>query len=82
MKYADRRFPVQVQAGTEGPWFFLRFRNRKGGGELAGQGTGVGLSSIRSMMERMGGSIQVEQTGTAFQITLEFPLSQEKKENA
>ena len=34
------------------------------------------------MMERMGGSIQVEQTGTAFQITLEFPLSQEKKENA
>lgn len=82
LKYADRRFPVQVQAGTEGPWFFLRFRNRKGGGELAGQGTGVGLSSLRSMMDRMGGSIQVEQTGTAFQITLEFPLSQEKKENA
>lgn len=82
LKYADRRFPVQVQAGTEGPWFFLRFRNRKGGGELAGQGTGVGLSSLRSMMDRMGGSIQVEQTGTAFQITLEIPLSQEKKENA
>ena len=34
------------------------------------------------MMERMGGSIQVEQTVTAFQITLEFPLSHEKKENA
>lgn len=76
LKYAGRKEPIQVQAQEEENTLVLFFRNSLKEREDVTEGTCVGLSSVQAMMEKMGGSSHAEQTGTAFQITLVFPLSE------
>lgn len=74
LKYASLQEPISIQAREQEGVLALSFCNGlKDRDEPAG--TCVGLSSVEAMMEKMGGSSHAEQTGTAFQITLLFPLA-------
>ena len=38
------------------------------------KGSGIGLSNMRAMMEKMGGSLETVQTEEIFRVILRFPL--------
>ena len=76
LKYASLQEPVFIQAREQEGTLVFSFRNALKEREGPTEGTCVGLSSVDAMMGKMGGSSHAEQTGTAFQITLVFPLSE------
>ncbi len=50
---------------------------------LAKSGTGLGLSLVRALVEKHGGSFRIEsEEGTGTEVTVDFPLAQTKREAA
>ncbi|MGI6256337.1 MAG: histidine kinase dimerization/phospho-acceptor domain-containing protein [Acutalibacter sp.] len=72
-KYASSETPVVIRAGEEGGQVWVTFENAPDREAQKVESTCIGLSSVRTMMEKMHGSSTVEQTDTQFRVTLRFP---------
>ena len=75
IKYALPAQAVRVAMVVEGQEICFRVTNAIAP-EASGQSSsGIGLSNMRAMMEKMEGSLETVQTGEMFQVTLRFPLA-------
>ena len=74
IKYADPAYPVMISSPQESPG--VVFENRVRLLEEKPESTGIGLQSIRKMMEKMGGNYLVEQVEDRFRLTLFFPSAE------
>lgn len=80
VKYADPVVPVLLEAGEaeDGPWLAVQNAVRP---DAAGQeSTQIGLSNMRTMMEKMGGCCQIYWTPSSFRVKLSFPKISEGEE--
>ena len=75
LKYADPDQPIQIRSEERDGRFLLSFQNEIAQPEPQEESTHVGLISVQSMMEKMGGSCRTDQAGCTFSITLCFPVS-------
>lgn len=75
LKYASLEEPLLLRAQEREGRLLLSLRNRAAPRRDPQGSSHVGLSSVRAMMEKMGGSTRVELEGGVFQITLAFPLA-------
>lgn len=72
-KYANPHQPVKIRAWEQDGQIRLAFENIVDHDARQTESTGIGLSSVKTMMEKMRGSSAVEQTDSLFRITLSFP---------
>lgn len=72
-KYAKPHQPVKLAAWEEDDQVLVSFENVPDLEAQKMESTCIGLSSVRTMMEKMGGSCLVEQTSSLFRATLRFP---------
>ncbi len=72
-KYAAKESPVQIRAGFEGMMVFLTFQNRIALQEAEQDSTHIGITNIKTMMERMGGVCKVKRDDSVFRLELCFP---------
>lgn len=73
IKYAECKVPVSIETITQNGLCGLIFRNVCAPEDETIPGSGVGLDSIRTMIAQMNGVCSIEQTDSAFEITLLFP---------
>ncbi len=74
-KYADKRRPIFLTVSEEADYLVVRLQNTILPLEEKMESTQVGVQNIRIMMERMGGTAEVEQNETEYVIALRFPLA-------
>ena len=72
-KYARPDCPVRISAFEEEGQAFVTWENQVDPGAQHTESTCIGLSSVKTMMEKMGGSCSVHQDALLFQVTLAFP---------
>ena len=72
LKYAAPGEEVVFQAGKEGDGLYISVSNRRGNHTGGRESTGIGLASVRGMMEKMGGSCSTGFAGGVFTIRLLF----------
>lgn len=72
-KYAKPDEPVKIKAWKQEAQVLLSFENTVDQDAGQTESTCIGLSSVRTMMEKMRGTSTVEQTGSLFRVTLHFP---------
>ena len=72
-KYAEKTYPVKMSYVYTDHFIGFSVRNIQSSGCDCPESNGIGIESIRTMMRQMNGSCTVEQTETAFEITLLFP---------
>lgn len=72
-KYAEPSAEVVLSSIDSAEVCGFSMMNSRVNTEKPPESSGVGLESIRSMMQQMGGQCTVEQTETAFELTLLFP---------
>ena len=75
-KYASSQDPVELRAGEEPGRVWVTFSNVPDPEAQKVESTCIGLSSVRTMMEKMNGSAAVEQTDSRFRVTLRFPAQE------
>ena len=73
LKYADPGAPVQIRIREEKNAVCLSVENRISSDTGDRDGTQIGLTNMRTMMEKMGGWCRVEQEEEVFRIRLGFP---------
>ncbi len=73
LKYADPDSPITIQTTETDCVVILSFENVILKQPHIQESSCIGLSSIRTMMEKMRGNSHVEQTKKTFKITLSFP---------
>lgn len=73
MKYAQPKGNVHIETVENARDFCISVMNACGVDGEPVESNGVGMQSIRSMMQQMGGSFYAEQTDTVYIITLVFP---------
>ena len=73
LKYADPSQPVHISAGEDQGAFLLSFENTAATPADYHDGSQVGLASVQTMMENMGGSSRAQREGDCFTLTLRFP---------
>jgi signal transduction histidine kinase len=72
IKYADRNAPVYIGTIYDGNYCGLSFINAVSGSSYDKDSHGIGLDSVKSMMNYMGGICTAEQTEEAFEVILMF----------
>ena len=75
LKYADKADPVFVSVSEKGSYLQIVFSNKVKNPAVIPDGTHVGITNIRYMIEKMKGMCETENDGTDFRITLLFRLS-------
>ena len=73
IKYADQRYPVCFSLLDEGTWVGIRIWNHVCLKEKEVESTGIGIQSIRNMMQQMGGQCNIFNQNDIFEMTLLFP---------
>lgn len=73
VKYGDRETPVKLKTIYSGQSAGFVVTNGKANRKEKTESTRIGLRNIEKMMEKQGGGSIVEQTGTEFEISLQFP---------
>ena len=73
VKYAEPSAAITISAINTVSYCGLSVLNACASLELRESGNGIGIESVRSMMREMRGICAVEQTETAFEISLLFP---------
>lgn len=71
-KYASYEIPVRITSFYHTDCGGFLFENPKRHDTSQVDSTGIGVPNIRTMMEEMGGSCEVEETETAYRIKLSF----------
>ncbi len=79
-KYAAKDSALQIKSGFEGGTVFLSFQNRIASRDAEQEGTHIGISNIKAMMEKMGGECRVKSNDSVFRLELCFPPAGKKKE--
>ena len=74
-KYADPAKPVSLSIAIEGDLLQITQTNRMITPKPQSESYGIGLSSIRRILQLYGGQLTHEENGGYFSITLSFPLS-------
>ncbi len=74
VKYANPAQTVVVSITREGEEVCFRVTNAVAPQASEQKGSGIGLSNMRGMMEKMGGSLETVQTEEIFWVILRFPL--------
>lgn len=77
IKYGDPSQPVTVSSVCQKHMSGFRFQNRIRDMEEKTDSTGIGIQSIKNMMQKMGGQCITEQKEKQFFITLLFPEREE-----
>lgn len=78
-KYAKPHQPVKLSAWEEEDQVLVSFENVPDPEAQRTESTCIGLSSVRTMMEKLGGACRVEQNDHLFRVTLSFPRSSQQK---
>lgn len=76
-KYAKPSPPVVIRAWEQEKELFVAFENAPDKDAQKTESTCIGLSSVRTMMDKMHGSCTVEHTDSLFRVTLCFPTAAE-----
>ena len=75
MKYALPSQAVRVAMVAEGQEICVHVTNAVALTVSGQNSSGIGLSNMRAMMEKMEGSLETVQTGEIFRVTLRFPMA-------
>ena len=75
MRYADNSAPVVISSEKEEKMFVLSFINRISPISPAETGNGIGIRSIETMMQELGGTCEVFAADELFELRLSFRLS-------
>lgn len=81
LKYADKAQPITIQPVETDTEVGLTVANTVSQRKTVKSGTQIGIKSIYSLMEKMGGSCQVEHMRGNYQITLLFPMESKNRES-
>lgn len=73
IKYADPEAPVTISSLEKGTMLGFVFENRIKKTAETSKSTGIGLQSVKNMMQRMNGTCVTEQFKNDFRVTLLFP---------
>ena len=73
IKYADENFPIGISFIDNNDWAGIRFWNYIRSEEKDVESTGIGIQSVRNMMQKMGGKCKVINQNSIFEIMLLFP---------
>lgn len=74
IKYADPTDLIKISMEDRKTAAAIRFENKILQNPDKTDSTGIGTQSIRSMMKKMGGSCEISEDGTIYQITIAFPI--------
>jgi len=74
-KYAAMDVPLFIRAGAEEEMVFLSFQNSISPSAAEQEGTQIGITNMKAMMEKMGGECQVFHSDSVFKLTLFFPTA-------
>ena len=74
MKYADPVVPILIEVEQVEDCIVLSIQNAVKLRQHASESNQIGLTNIKAMMEKMGGSCEVYRTISTFCIELRFPL--------
>lgn len=74
IKYADPAAPLRIAATWDGSMIGLSFSNQIKPNPGEQDGAQIGLTNMRTMMEKMNGQCLVTQTKTNFKVELRFPI--------
>ena len=72
LRYADKSSPVIIESLYSNDYCGISFLNKLGEIQENSDSHGIGLSSVKSMMEQMCGKCSAEQTDDAFDLSLLF----------
>lgn len=75
LRYADKNEPVSVRLVPNGDNLTASFQNKVRSDIDSYQGTGLGLKSCQSILEKYHGSITAEETGDVYYITINIPIA-------
>lgn len=76
IKYADPSMPIVISSREEGKMLGFTFENHiRTDGEVV-ESTGIGIQSIKGMMNKMDGACKVEQENGIFRMILLFPAAE------
>lgn len=76
IKYADPAQPVRVMMECREERALLSVSNAVAPEATGRKSSGIGLSNMEAMMEKLGGRLETEHIGTYFRVTLCFPLAE------
>ena len=74
-KYAAKDSALQVKVGSVGRMVYLSIQNQIAFRDAEQEGTHIGITNIRAMMEKMGGECKVKSTESVFRMELCFPAA-------
>ncbi len=74
LKYADRSEKVTISTVDTGESCGFSVMNTCSVSNNQSEGNGIGIESIRTMMQQMGGTCTAKHTESCFEITLLFPI--------
>lgn len=74
-KYAAHYAPIQIKAGIRNQRAYLSFQNTINQSARQSEGTHIGVSSMKAMMEKMRGECEIVHDGSTFQTILWFPFA-------
>ena len=74
LKYADRSEKVTISTVDTGEFCGFSVTNTCSVFDNQSEGNGIGIESIRTMMQQMGGTCTAKHTESCFEITLLFPI--------
>lgn len=74
-KYAEKNSALQVKTGSVGRMVYLSIQNQISSHDGEQEGTHIGITNIRTMMEKMGGECRVKSTDSVFRMELCFPVT-------
>ena len=80
VKYADRSVPAEIRTVYPEGFCGFVFRNRTAEKPSSPESTGVGLDSVRSMMNAMGGRCRAVRDGDFFETEILFARWQDREE--
>ena len=78
VKYADPSFPVVISSSEDKGMTGFAFENKVLAINEKIESTGIGIQSIKNMMQKMGGKCIVEKSEEKFRVVLLFPCLQRK----
>ena len=81
IKYADPSMPVIISSVEDVHMAGFLFENHIRQAEEKTESTGIGIQSIKNMMEKMGGKCIVESEKGSFRLILLFPTADKKNRN-
>ncbi len=81
-KYAVKESVLHVEVGSVGRMVYLSLQNQIAAHDAAQEGTHIGITNMKAMMEKMGGECKIKSTDSVFRIELCFPAASMRERTA